>query len=111
MQQLEAEIAEVSQTKVSYRQLRQKMAKDQKLSELNQKLIAAKKRLALAIGSSSVDKSKSGGLDAEYASQTQELAEKRKSAMDLLTTEVQALDEEIAQIDKIKTANPINEPP
>ena len=77
VQQLEAELAEVAQIKTSYRHPLQKMAKDQKQSELTQKLNAAKKRLALAVGNSSVDQGKAGDIDAEYAVQTQELADKR----------------------------------
>jgi hypothetical protein len=107
VQQLEKELTEVAQIKVSYRHLLQKRAKDQKQAELAQKLNAAKKRLALAVGTSSVDHGKSGDIDTEYAAQTQELADKRKSAMDILTTEVHALEEELVQIEKIKTVNPI----
>jgi phage host-nuclease inhibitor protein Gam len=105
VQQLEAELVEAAQIKTSYRHPLQKMAKDQKISELTQKLAAAKKRLALAVGNSSVDRAKSGNIDADYAAQAQELAEKRKSALDILTQEVHSLDEELVQIEKAKTLN------
>ena len=59
VQQIEAELAEVEQIKTSYRHPLKKMAKDQKLAELTQKLNAAKKRLALAVGNSAVGKEKS----------------------------------------------------
>jgi hypothetical protein len=107
VQQLEAELTEVAQIKVSFRHPLQKLAKDQKLSELTQKLNAAKKRLALAVGTSSVDQGKAGGIDSEYAAQTQELADKRKSALDILSKEVQELEAKLAEIEKIKTSNPI----
>jgi hypothetical protein len=105
--QLEAELAEVARIRVSFRHPLQKLAKDQKLGEITQKLNAAKKQLAMAVGTSSVDKTKPGDLDAEYEIHTQELAAKRKLAMDMLTKEVQDLEKEIVDIDKVKTANPI----
>ena len=107
VQQLEAELAEVSQIKTSYRHLREKMAKDQKMSELTQKLNAAKKRLALTVGTSSVDKGKAGDLDAEYAVQMQELGEQRKNAIGLLANEVHAIEEELVQIERTKTLNSV----
>jgi hypothetical protein len=106
VQQLEAELAEVAKIKVSFRHPLQKLAKDQKLSELTQKLNAAKKRLALAVGTSSVDKGKAGDIDSEYAAQTQELSEKRKSALGILSKEVQELEAKLVEIEKIKTSNP-----
>jgi hypothetical protein len=109
MQQLEAELAEVAQIKTSYRHPLQKMAKEQKQSELTQKLNAAKKRLALAVGTSSVDHGKVGDIDAEYPTQTQELADKRNSALDILSKEVHVLEEELVQIDKTKTSNPLKD--
>ncbi len=107
VQQLETELAEVAQIKASFRHPLQKLAKDQKLSELTQKLNAAKKRLALAVGTSSVGQGKVGDIDAEYAAQAQELADKRKSALDILFTEVQELEAELAKLEKIQTSNPI----
>lgn len=104
---LEAELAEVAQIKVSFRHPLQKLSKDQKISELTQKLNAAKKQLALAVGTSSVDQGKTGDIDAEYAAQTQELTEKRNSALDILSKEVQELEAEIAKLEKIQTSNPI----
>lgn len=105
--QLEKELAETAQLKVSFRHPLQKIAKDQKISELKQKLTIVKKQLATAVGTSSVEKAKPGDLDSEYEAHTQELSEKRKIAMDLLTKEVTDLENEIAEIEKTKTANPI----
>ena len=107
MQNIERELAEVEQIKTSYRHPLQKMAKDQKISELTQKLNAAKKRLAMAVGTSSVDKAKSGDIDAEFADQSQELEEKRKIAMDFLTQNVKELQDQIEEIKKNKTSNPL----
>ena len=107
LRQLEKELTEAAQIKVSFRHPLQKLAKDQKISELTQKLTIAKKQLAMAVGSSSVDKTKTDNVDDDYAAQTQELAEKRKSALAILTQEVQSIEEELIQIDKTKTANPI----
>jgi len=61
--------------------------------------------VALAVGNSSVDKGKVGDIDAEYASQSMELAEKRKNAIDFLSKNVADLEEELAEIKKIKTSN------
>jgi hypothetical protein len=102
---LEDELAEVEQIKTSYRHPLKKLAKEQKQAELTQKLNAAKKRLALAVGTSSVDKGKLGDIDAEYAAQTKELADKRKSAIDFLTKNVQDIAEELAELEKIKTSS------
>lgn len=105
--QLEAELAEVAQKKVSFRHPLQKLAKDQKISELTQKLNAAKKQLALAVSSSSVKQEKTEDIDAEYAAQTRELADKRKSAIAILSKEVKDLEAELDRLEKIKTSNPI----
>jgi len=105
VQLLEAELAEVDQIKTSYLHPLKKLAKEQKQAELTQKLNASKKRLALAVGNSSVDKGKVGDIDAEYASQSMELAEKRKNAIDFLSKNVADLEEELAEIKKIKTSN------
>jgi hypothetical protein len=105
VQLLEDELAEVEQIKTSYRHPLKKLAKEQKQAELTQKLNAAKKRLALAVGTSSVDKGKLGDVDAEYAAQTKELADKRKSAIDFLNKNVQDLSEELAEFKKIKTSS------
>ncbi len=104
--QLEAELAEVAQKKVSFRHPLQKLAKDQKISELTQKINAAKKQLALAV-SASVEQEKTCDIDVEYAAHSKELADKRKSAIAILSKEVQDLEAEIAKIEKIKTSNPI----
>ena len=105
VQLLEAELAEVDQIKTSYLHPLKKLAKEQKQAELTQKLNASKKRLALAVGNSSVDKGKVGDIDAEYASQSMELAEKRKNAIDFLSKNVADLEEDLAEIKKIKTSN------
>ncbi|MCX8150987.1 MAG: hypothetical protein N3D85_05765 [Candidatus Bathyarchaeota archaeon] len=107
VRQLEAELAEVSQKKVSFRHPLQKLAKDQKISELTQKLNAAKKQLALAVGTSSVKQEKTEDIDAEYAAQTRELADKRQSAIAILSKEVHDLEAELVRLEKIKTSNPI----
>jgi hypothetical protein len=105
--QLEAELAEVEQIKTSYRHPLKKLAKEQKLAELTQKLNAAKKRLALTVGNSAVDKGKAGDIDAEYEAQTKELADKRNAAMDFLTKNVQELEEELDKLKKNKSVNPL----
>ncbi len=105
VQNLEKELAEVEQTKTSYRHPLKKMAKEQKQAELTQKLNAAKKRLALAVGNSSVDQGKVGDIDAEYGAQTKELEEKRKTAIDFLTKNVHDLEEELAKINAIQASN------
>lgn len=107
MQSLEKELVEVQQIKTSYRHPLQKMAKDQKIAELTQKLTAAKKRLAIAVGSSSVDRGKSGDIDANYAAQSAELEAKREIAMELLNANVKDLQNTIEELKKIKTNNPI----
>jgi vacuolar-type H+-ATPase subunit I/STV1 len=107
MQSLEKELTEVQQIKTSYRHPLQKMAKDQKIAELTQKLTAAKKRLAVAVGSSSVDRGKSGDIDTNFAAQSAELEAKREVAMELLTANVNDLQNTIEELKKIKTNNPI----
>ena len=102
---LEAELAEVEQIKTSYLHPLKKLAKEQKQAELTQKLNASKKRLALSVGTSLVDKVKVVDIDAEYARQSMELAEKRKSAIDLLSKNVADLEEELGEMKKIKTSN------
>lgn len=101
VQHLEQEIAELEKTKTSYLHPLKKMAKDQKQAELTKKLVDAKKRLALAVGGSTITKPKLGAgvdLDAEYAAQTKELAEKRKIAIGVLVKEVRELDRELNRL-------------
>ena len=107
MQSLEKELTEVQQIKTSYRHPLQKMAKDQKIAELTQKLTAAKKRLAVAVGSSSVDRGKTGDIDTNFAAQSAELEAKREVAMEFLTANVNDLQNTIEELKKIKTNNPI----
>ncbi|MCW4001143.1 MAG: hypothetical protein NWE93_12995 [Candidatus Bathyarchaeota archaeon] len=107
MQSIEMELAEAQQIKTSYRHPLQKMAKDQKVSELTQKLNAAKRRLAMAVGNSSVDSGKSGDIDADFEVQSQELSEKRRVAMELLSANVKELEAQIEEFKKTKTSNPI----
>ncbi len=104
---LEKQLTEANAVKVSYRHPLKKMEKDQKVAELTQKLNAARKRLALAVGNSSVDKGKAGDIDAEYEAQTKELEEKRKIGMEFLAKNVQDLQTEIDELKKVKTLNPI----
>lgn len=101
VQHLEQEIAELEKTKTSYLHPLKKMAKDQKQAELTKKLVDAKKRLALAVGGSTITKPKLGAgvdLDAEYAAQTKELVEKRKIAIGVLVKEVRELDRELNRL-------------
>lgn len=107
MQSIEKELAEVQQTKTSYRHPLQKMAKDQKVAELTQKLNAVKKRLAVAVGTSSVNSAKHGDIDAEYEAQSKELEEKRRLAMDFLSKNVADLEVQIDRIKKTRTNNPV----
>jgi hypothetical protein len=107
MQNLEKELAEVQQIKTSYRHPLQKMAKDQKIAELTQKLTAAKKRLAVAVGTSSVDKGKSGDIDSDFATQSAELEAKREVAMELLNANVNELHDRLESLKQFKTNNPI----
>jgi hypothetical protein len=85
----------------------QYMAKNQKVNELRQKLNSTKKRLALAIGSSSTDTGKAGDTDAQFETQMKMLEVKRKIAMDLLNKEVDQLANEIATLKVTKTSNPL----
>jgi len=107
VQHLEEELAEVELIKTSYLHPLKKLAKEQKQAELTQKLNAAKKRLALAVGNSSVDQGKVGDIDAEYEAQTKELADKRKAAIDFLTKNVHDLEEDLVKnsYSWIKTSN------
>lgn len=101
VQHLQQEIAELEKTKTSYLHPLKKMAKDQKQAELTKKLVDAKKRLALAVGGSTITKPKLGAgvdLDAEYAAQTKELVEKRKIAIGVLVKEVRELDRELNRL-------------
>jgi len=107
MQSIEKELAEVQQIKVSYRHPLQKMAKDQKIAELTQKLNAVKRRLAMAVGTSSTGSGKPSDLAAEFEAQLKELEEKRKIAMEFLNKNVQDLQAQIDEIKKNKTNNPL----
>jgi hypothetical protein len=107
IQNIEKELAEVQQIKTSFRHPLQKMAKDQKIAELTQKLNATKKRLAVTVGTASVDKGKTGDIDAEYAAHTRELEEKRKIALTVLLKNVRELEKELNATYEFKTLNPI----
>ncbi len=107
MANIERELAEVQAVKVSYRHPMQKMAQDQKITELTQKLNSVKKRLAMAVGTSSVDSGKSGDIEAQFEAQTKMLEEKRKIAMELLNKNVNDLANEIAKLKMTKTSNPL----
>ncbi|MCL5877948.1 MAG: hypothetical protein M1540_09080 [Candidatus Bathyarchaeota archaeon] len=107
MASIEKELAEAQAVKVSYRHPLQKMAKDQKVAELTQRLNSVKKRLAMAVGTSSVEGGKSGDIEAQFEAQTKMLEEKRKIAMELLNKNVDDLVNEIAKLKMIKTSNPI----
>ncbi len=99
---LKEELAEVEQIKTSYRHPLKKRAKEQKQAELTQKLNAAEKRLALAVGNSSIDSGKVGDIDAEYEAQTSELKEKRDSAIDFFTKNVCKLKKSLLKFGKPK---------
>jgi hypothetical protein len=107
MANIERELAEVKAVKISYRHPMQKMAQDQKITELTQKLNSVKKRLAMAVGTSSVDGGKSGDIEAQFEAQTKMLVEKRKIAMELLNKNVDDLANEIAKLKMTKTSNPL----
>ena len=106
---LEKELSEIEQVKTSYLHPLKRMAKEQRRTELTEKLNAAKKRLALAVASSAVDQVSHEGVDAEIASQTSDLAAKRNRAMRFFTGEVDDLKEEAAKLEKNKavTFNPV----
>lgn len=105
VQLLEAELSEVNQTKTSYRHPLKKLAKDQKIAELTQKLTAAKKRLALTVANSSVDQDKVLDVDAEYSAQTRELAQRRQSAIDFLSKNVADLQAQLSEVTSVKTSS------
>jgi hypothetical protein len=105
VQLLEAELSEVNQIKTSYRHPLKKLAKDQKIAELTQKLTAAKKRLALTVANSSVDQNKALDVDAEYIAQTQELAQRRQSALDFLSKSVADLQAQLLEVTSVKTSS------
>jgi len=107
MANIEKELAEAVAIKVSYLHPMQLMAKDQKVNELRQKLNSAKKRLALAIGSSSTDIGKAGDTESQFETQMKMLEAKRKVAMDLLNKEVDELANQIAGLKMAKTSNPL----
>lgn len=107
MYNLEKELAEAQAVKVSIRHPLQMIAKDQKVSELTQRLNSVKKRLALAVGTSSVDASNSGDIQAQFEAQAKLLEEKRKAAMEFLSKNVDDLANEIAKLKTQKTSNPL----
>ncbi|MFA7398323.1 MAG: hypothetical protein WC046_07560 [Candidatus Bathyarchaeia archaeon] len=84
------------------------MAKDQKISELTHRLNSVKKRLALAVSSSSTKGSKLGDdINTQFETQTKILEGKRKIATNLLNKNVNDTFNEIAKLKIIKTNNPI----
>jgi hypothetical protein len=107
MANIEKELAEAEAVKVSPLHTMQYMAKNQKVNELRQKLNSAKKRLALAIGSSGTDTGKPGDSESQFEVQMKMLEAKRKVAMDLLNKEVDTLANEIAVLKMAKTSNPL----
>jgi hypothetical protein len=107
MANIEKELSEAQAVKVSYRHPMQKMAQDQKVSELTQRLNSVKKRLAMAVGTSSTDSGKSGDIESQFEAQTKMLEEKRKFAMELLNKNVDDLANEIAKLKMTKTSNPL----
>lgn len=104
---IEKELAEAEAVKVSPLHTMQYMAKNQKVSELRQKLNSTKKQLALAIGSSSTGGGSAGDSESQFEAQMKMLEAKRKVAMDLLNKEVDQLANEIATLKITKTSNPL----
>ncbi len=107
MQTVEKELAEAQAVKVSYRHPLQKMAQDQKISDLTQRLDSVKRRLALAVSYSSMDANKQGDIHAQFETQVKLLEEKRKAAMEFLNQNVGELANEIAKLKLTRTSNPI----
>ncbi len=93
---IEDELAELEKTKTSYLHPLKKIARDQKQVELTKKLYDSKKRLAMAVQSSTVNTQGTGGdLDAEYATQAKELATRRRTAINFLVKEVRDLEKQL----------------
>ena len=107
LQSLENEKAEIEQVKTSYRHLKEKMVRDQKLTKLTQKINAAKKSLAFAVGTSSVGSGLTDGLDAEFEIQSRELTAKREAALEVLMQNVQGLSNQLDKLKKLKPINPV----
>lgn len=99
---LQKEFAEIEKIKTSYLHPLKKKARDQRRTEVIEKLDAAKKRLALAARSAAVQTLQAGA-DTDFAAQNGDLAAKRKSALDFFTNEIDALKGEIAKLEKEKT--------
>ncbi len=107
LQSLENEKAEIEQVKTSYRHLKEKMARDQKLTELTQKINAVKKRLAFTVGTSSVGSGLTSDLDADFETQSRELTAKREAALEVLMQNVQDLSDQLDILKKLKPINPV----
>jgi hypothetical protein len=107
LQSLESQKAEVEQVKTSYLHLKEKMARDQKLAELTQKINAVKKLLAFAVGNTSVGSGLTGDLDADFETQSKELAVKRGAALEVLKQNVQDLTDQLETLKKLKPINPV----
>jgi hypothetical protein len=105
VQSIEGELEDVRQTKTSYRHPLQLLAKDQKVSELTQRLYAAKKRLALAVGSVAVAKTEA--VDAKHAGHSSALAQTRRAALEYLTRDMQGLAAHLEMLKEIRTGNPL----
>lgn len=102
VQHLEEELAEIEQVKTSYLHPMKTRAKEQKQAELKLKLRDAKKRLAMAVQTSSVSRKTAGDIDAEYAEQTKELKENKKKAIALLRDNVRELEQELDKLMDLK---------
>jgi len=102
VQRLEEELTKIQQIK-TLNPLK-KIAKEQKRSQVTQKLNAAKKRLALAVQNSAVEQEKLEDINAEYVAQTRGIKVEGTGSMDVLIKDVQRLEEELAKIQQTKTS-------
>jgi hypothetical protein len=107
LQSIENEKAKIEQVKTSYRHLKEKMGRDQKITELTQKINATKKRLAFAVGTSSVGSGLTSDLDADFETQSRELTAKREAAFEVLMQNVQDLSDQLDFLKKLKPINPV----
>jgi len=106
---LKKELAEIENIKTSYLHPLKRIARDQRRTEVIEKLNGAKKRLALAVQNSAVEQMGADKGSGELDAQSSDLGDKRKIALGFFTKEIGDLKEEIAKLEKIRatTFNPI----